>query len=639
EKAEAGYQKVYLEGFVHDYELAIRHVDGTVIPVLYNASVYHNESGEVVGVFAAARDISEQKRAEAELYKLNHELTKITENLMSANRELESQKSELASQSAELMEQNVELEMQKKQLNEASRLKTNFLSNMSHELRTPLNSVIALSSVLNRRLEKQIPDEEYSYIEIIERNGKHLLTLINDILDISRIESGREEVEISKFNAANLITDVVLMINPQAKQKGIDLIHLESNEDLSLINDENKCRHILQNVIGNAVKFTNAGSVKVGATIENENIVIKVTDTGIGISEENISHIFDEFRQADGSTSRKFGGTGLGLAIAKKYANILGGTISVESTLGKGSEFAIMLPLEYNPEKSIIEEDIYIEPKYVLKQAHQNIPMEMSQKTILIVEDSEPAIVQIIDILEESGFNVLVAHNGNEALDIIRQTIPDAMILDLMMPGIDGFNVLKTIRDEDRTARIPVLILTAKHITKSDLKLLKRNNIHQLIQKGDVNRNDLLKAVSTMVFFEKEEFTRPKREKQLFTGKPVVLVVEDNPDNMITVKALLGDKYVIIEAKDGRESIALAKQHLPNLILMDIALPGIDGIEAFGVIRADVNLEHIPVIALTASAMTYDREAILAHGFDAYIPKPIDEIVFFKTINQTLYGK
>ncbi len=205
----------------------------------------------------------------------NQKNKEISEKIAQANLELQSQKSELLSQSSELIEQNTELEMQKKQLNEANRLKTNFLSNMSHELRTPLNSVIALSGVLNRRLVNQIPEEEYSYLEVIERNGKHLLTLINDILDISRIESGKEEMEITMFNANNLIAEVVSMIEPQSKQRSIELIQIDKDEECFVTTDANKCKHILQNLISNAVKFTIKGQVAVKAKLENEMLLIR----------------------------------------------------------------------------------------------------------------------------------------------------------------------------------------------------------------------------------------------------------------------------------------------------------------------------------------------------------------------------
>jgi CheY-like chemotaxis protein len=220
---------------------------------------------------------------------------------------------------------------------------------------------------------------------------------------------------------------------------------------------------------------------------------------------------------------------------------------------------------------------------------------------------------------------------------MISQTIPDAMILDLMMPGVDGFEVLKSLREVEETAHVPVLILTAKHITKEDLRVLKRNNVHQLIQKGDVNRNELLNAVASMVSTEQPD--KPELPLQQIIGKPVVLVVEDNADNMITVKAIMANHFTVVEAIDGVEAVEVAKTTHPNLILMDISLPGIDGVEAFTQIRKIKELDEVPVIALTASALVADREVILAHGFDDYLAKPIDEKIFFETINRVLYGK
>lgn len=561
------------------------------------------------------------------------------EALEQQNAELESQKHELLTQSSELAQQNSELETQKNQLVEASRLKTNFLSNMSHELRTPLNSVIALSGVLSRRLESQIPSEEFSFIEVIERNGKNLLLLINDILDISRIESGHEEIEISHFNMNALVEEIITIIKPQADQNNISIIHETNGLDLYLRSDLDKCHHVLQNLIGNAVKFTEHGNVNICATTNKDQIEVKVSDTGIGISADHLPYIFDEFRQADGSTSRRFGGSGLGLAIAKKYANILGGTITVKSTMNEGSEFTLILPLTYDALNRIPDNDNSFVMNTPLKQGAIHTIQESKLKTVLIVEDNESAIIQIKSLVEEIGVRVLVAHNALEAFNIIDNIIPDAMILDLMMPEIDGFSVLQTMRDAEATALVPVLILTAKHITKDDLKNLKRNNIHQLIQKGDVDRLKLQQAVTSMIYPEKTGTIEPQRTLQDIPGKPLVLVVEDNPDNMITVRAMLAGNYTVLEAVDGNEGIEMARLHIPHLILMDIALPGINGIEAFQRIRSIPTLSHIPVIALTASAMEKDREAILSHGFDAYIAKPIIAKEFFKVINEVLYGK
>lgn len=577
-------------------------------------------------------------------------IKEFSEKLEHQNRELDAQKNEMEEQSVELIHQNIELEMQKKELNEANQLKTNFLSNMSHELRTPLNSVIALSGILNRRLKNEIPEEEYSYLEVIERNGKNLLALINDILDISRIEAGREEFEITTFNINQLLNEVVEMLAPQANEKNVICINRAKDTAVYINSDSDKCRHILENLAGNAVKFTEKGQVELSVGQNGENIEIRVKDTGIGIEANYLPFIFDEFRQGDGSTSRRFGGTGLGLAIAKKYANLLGGIVSVKSVVNEGSEFILALPINYSPENKVTE-PAFEAAREEFKQAQNTLAKatglklsgkpsaDASAKTLLIVEDSEPAIIQIRDLLEESGYTIKVARDAKEAFQIVAEVIPDALVLDLMIPGIDGFELLRTLREAEPTADVPVLVLTAKHITRDELKYLTKNNIHQLIQKGDVNREELKKAIASMLYPETQAKKVRSYEPRTDQRKPLVLAVEDNPDNMITVKALLNDHFRVLEAADGQASIEMAKQFVPDLILMDIALPGIDGIQAFKAIRSLPGLENIPVIALTASAMTQDREGILAQGFDAFIPKPIIEREFLKVIQEVLYGR
>jgi signal transduction histidine kinase/CheY-like chemotaxis protein/HAMP domain-containing protein len=562
-----------------------------------------------------------------------------SDKLESQNRELASQTRELVVQADELSEQNIELELQKKQLDEANRLKSTFLSNMSHELRTPLNSVIALSSVLHRRLHNTIPDEEYSYLEVIERNGKQLLALINDILDLSRIEAGREEINPTRFSFKPLVDELAEMIHPQILGKDIVLQNLISPDLPQITSDLTKCRHILQNLIGNAVKFTDVGKVEINAVQVDGNIRISVTDTGIGIAPEKIPFVFDEFRQADESTTRKYGGTGLGLAIARKYATLLHGSITVESTLGKGSTFTITLPLTL---KLLTGSSL---PGANLEYFAQTMPAEMPAeplthtKRILLVEDSEPAVIQVSDILVGKGYLVDVAHNGREALEKINEAVPDALILDLMMPEVDGFEVLRMIRSAEKTAQIPVLILTAKQVTREELNFLQGNHVYQLIQKGSINKNDLLAAVARMVFPPREIPTqdpnKPARPQP--SAKPVILLVEDNPDNRKTVKALLDNTCQVIEANDGHAGLKQAITRKPDLILLDISLPGMDGFQVLQAIRNDETIRHTPIVALTARAMKGDREVILAHGFDAYLSKPVDAESLKNTISDILH--
>jgi len=550
------------------------------------------------------------------------------------NRELEAQKRELATQTAELTEKNMELEMQKKQLDEANRLKNSFLSSMSHELRTPLNSVIALSNVLTRRLAGKIPDDEYSYIGVIERNGKQLLELINDILDLSRIEAGREEIRVNTFSVNELIREVVEMIEAQANQKNITLHYVVEEHLPKIQSDYEKCRHILQNIVANAVKFTEEGKVEIHAKHKDDAIYIDIIDTGIGIKEEFINHIFEEFRQADGSNSRKYGGTGLGLAIAKKYADMLGGAISVISAEGKGSHFTLKLPLQATNKTTQLESE-YIVHRPILSKTAQEV--DKTTKTILIVEDTDAIIVQLRDVLEAEGYRVVVAHNGQEAIEQVALQTPNGMILDLMMPDVDGFEVLKRIRSEKMSEQLPVIILTAKFVTKEEIAFLTHNNIFQLIHKGDINKNQLLQVVAQAVTQQpmakvsaSSSLTLPLQTDK----KATVLIVEDNFDNRLTIKALLEGQYEILESEDGLTGVEMARKHHPNLILMDIALPGMNGIEALHKLRQDVETQNIPVIAVSASAMKGDREDFLSQGFDGYISKPIDSKTFEETIKK-----
>ncbi|MBB3188223.1 hybrid sensor histidine kinase/response regulator [Microbacter margulisiae] len=545
------------------------------------------------------------------------------------NNELESQKRELAAQTSELTEQNVELAMQKKQLGEANKMKNSFLSSMSHELRTPLNSVIALSNVLSRRLSGKLSDEEYSYIGVIERNGKQLLSLINDILDLSRIEAGREEIRAHLFNMNDLIRDVVETIEPQSKQKKLKLIYIPNEALPEITSDYDKCRHILQNIVANAIKFTEKGKVEIRADRIVDAVQIDIIDTGIGIKAEFLPHIFEEFRQADGSNSRKYGGTGLGLAIAKKYANMLGGQISVESAEGHGSHFTFSIPVKLGAQVKTVDYQGISAPVYKPEEIqHESQKIDVTKKTILVVEDTEAIVIQLCDILETEGYHVMVAHNGQEALERISEQMPDTMILDLMMPEVDGFEVLRHIREEKISEHLPVIILTAKYVTKDELAFLTHNSIFQLIRKGDINKAQLLNAVIQSMLPADQEISNttatPQQLRIPINERPTVLIVEDNADNMLTIKALLEDSCVVIEAEDGISGVELAKQHVPHIILMDIALPGMSGIEALHILRKNQKTKNIPVIAVSASAMKGDRESFLIEGFDDYVSKPID---------------
>lgn len=603
-----------------------------IIALISLASV-DNYSEESIRLIHDISDILTARFNGVIAFSKNQEISK---SLESQNCELMAQSRELFSHTNELKEQNIELEVQKKQLDEANRLKSVFLSNMSHELRTPLNSVIALSGVLIRHLQGKIPDDEYSYLEVIERNGRLLLSLINDILDIARIEAGKEEVQISSFSVRGLVSTVLDMIEPQAIEKGIALINNIDDTTPTITSDLSKCQHILQNLVANAVKFTEKGSVTISVTTNDNGIFISVSDTGIGIKAEILPYIFDEFRQGDERIGRMYGGSGLGLSIAKKYALFLNGNILVESTQGSGSTFTLRLPFRFSDESPYPIK----ESKGKIQQISDDGTNETRDGpgTILLVEDNEPAIIQIRDLLEEQGYYVWVARDGKEALARIQIALPDALILDLMMPEVDGFTVLHMIRSQERTANLPVLILTAKHITNEELAFLKGNHVHQLIQKGDISRSSLVAAVKNMILTP-AAVTKTVPEPLFIReshARPRILIIEDNPDNLITVRAILQDMADIIEATDGQTGLAQARKQTPDIILLDISLPVMDGFQVLDALKSDENLHKIPVVALTARAMLGDREEILSQGFDGYLSKPVDEGLLKQTIRRIL---
>ena len=434
------------------------------------------------------------------------------EELQAQQEELEAQTEELREQAEEVQEQNVELERQQRAVEEASRLKSQFLANMSHELRTPLNSVMALSRVLTMQAKSKLSAEEAGYLDIIERNGRNLLQLINEILDLAKIEAGRMDVHPKPFSLRQLLEDTLESIIPLAKEKNLEIRQDIPQNLPDLESDELRVSQILQNLLGNAVKFTDSGYVRVSVRSDSTHVEVQVSDTGIGISEEEIPYIFDEFRQADGSSTRRHEGTGLGLAIAYKATQMLCGTISVESVLGKGSTFTLSLPLVWT--QSSLPSERSTSPRSTDVPSERNAPCRrvgLSSSSILdaettsrpahilLVEDNEGAIIQVKAVLESVGHTVHVARGGQEAMDYTSQTIPDGIILDLMMPGIDGFTVLEKIRGKAATKNIPVLILTAKDLTPTDLKRLSANHVQQLVQKGDVDRETLLTKTQAMI--------------------------------------------------------------------------------------------------------------------------------------------
>ena len=562
---------------------------------------------------------------------------RLAEELRFNNEELTSLNEELQLQSEELRDQADELEVQRAALDEANRLKSQFLSNMSHELRTPLNSVMALSQLMLTRGPGKKPEQDAEYLQVIERNGRHLLNLINELLDLSKIESGRMEAIVTEFDPRRVVERALETARLLAKEKDLPL-RVRVGDVPKMCSDEEKVYQILLNLLSNAVKFTEAGKIEVTVEAADEQVSFAVRDTGVGIAQGDLEHVFDEFRQVDGSTTRRHSGTGLGLSIGQKLARLLGGEITVQSTPHEGSTFTLTLPVQCPADvQTVRAAPVTNGTPTAESSARAKSTWSHSQRPlVLVVEDNEVAALQIRSILEESGYLVTVATGGGQALESVKHQVPDAIVLDLMMPQIDGFQVLEQIRSVEQTAPVPVLVLTAKELTAEDHARLTLNNVQELVQKGSVDRDQLLKHVDRLLgrpsapapaaaeSTATEPSGRPATSAKPSTGG-TVLVVEDNADNLLAIGAILDELDVeYVAAEDGRQAVRLAKQFRPGLVLMDIELPELSGLDAAKQIKADPALRDVPIVAVTAKAMKGDRETILAAGFDDYLSKPVD---------------
>jgi signal transduction histidine kinase/CheY-like chemotaxis protein len=561
----------------------------------------------------------------------NEELAVMNEELQAQTEELQAQSEELQAQTEELRAQTEELERQRLRAEEADRLKSEFLSNMSHELRTPLNSVLALTQLMITRGTGKDAAKEVEYLQVIERNGRHLLHLINDILDIARIESGRVQLTLTEIDPGETCARALETVRPLAVERGLEL---KANYfDLPRIStDEDKLQQILINLLSNAVKFTNQGEIELAVEAVGDRVRFVVRDTGVGITPEVLPFIFDKFRQADGSSTRRFEGTGLGLAICRSLAEILGGEITVESLVGRGSTFALTLPKncpepqEGTDAMSVTRSSPYTEP-------FQSPPVPSVARSepplILVVEDNPVATLQIRTVMEEQGYVVQAVPSGAEALAALPLVRPDGIILDLMMPEVDGFQVLEQIRAMPATATIPVLVLTAKELTPEDRASLANHHIRQLVQKGSLNREELAACVRRLLRIPAAplplpQAPTPRPPDSRRPGGPI-LVVEDNRDNLLVITSVLEEAGLkCITATDGQKAVAMAREAPPALILMDMQLPSVCGLEAARQIKADPLLAGIPIVALTAMAMRGDREEILAAGLDDYLAKPFE---------------
>jgi signal transduction histidine kinase/DNA-binding response OmpR family regulator len=496
---------------------------------------------------------------------------------------------------------------------EASRLKSDFLANMSHEIRTPMNGVIGMTSLL---LDSPLAEAQRDYVETIRASGETLLTVINDILDFSKIEAGKMHLERMDFSLVESIEQAFDVVAFRAHQKGIELAYfVEPEVPTMLVGDAVRLRQVLVNLLGNAVKFTEAGEIvlSVGLTggkggAEPE-IRFVVTDTGVGMSSESLGLLFTSFQQVDSSPTRRYGGTGLGLAICKRLVELMGGAISVESSLGVGSTFIFTIRV---PAAAV--QRTWQAPAATLGSA---VPK------VLIVDDNATNL-RILDLqLSARGFTVVKANSGAQALEMLAAEPGVAVVItDLQMPGMDGVGLATEIRKQAKYAMVPILLLSSG----TSLRAEPGETLFAARIMKPAKLPALLTAIATAL--------RPPQApapavavvaiEQLSRRYPLsILVAEDNTVNQKVVLQLLRRMgYVADLAVNGQEAVTAVARKAYDLVLMDIQMPVMDGLEAMKQIRL-LPQAAPQLVAVTANAFDDDRVGLLAAGFDDFVSKPI----------------
>jgi CheY-like chemotaxis protein/CHASE3 domain sensor protein len=547
------------------------------------------------------------ERSEVELKAQQEELRQTNEELEEKANLLEEQKEELEATSMEVEDKARELEL-------TSKYKSEFLANMSHELRTPLNSILILAQLLVENKSKVLGEKEVTYAKNIHSSGNDLLELINEILDLSKVESGKVDLEIDEVDIGQVVGNLRAMFTELANSRTIDfeIIQPEDQAPGTLHTDGQRLVQILRNLLSNAFKFTEKnGKVIFQVAMQDKAVTFSITDTGIGIPESKQEIIFQAFQQADGSTKRKYGGTGLGLSISRELAHALGGDIHLQSEEGKGSRFILTLPLEYDPAivtlppaaplvikkpekhaarpeelpKHPISRENAIDDRYIIKE---------NDRIVLIIEDDERFAGILLDFFRERNYKGIIAHQGNTGLSLARYYRPDAIILDMHLPVMDGSEVLRQLKNDPSLRHIPVQIFSGYDRRKESLQLGAFDFV-----KKPVTRSTMQDAVDKM-----EEFIRKKLKK--------LLIVEDNRQQNNAIRELIGNGDVkSFSAYAGMEAFEIMQKEKFDCVIIDLGLPDMSGIELLEKIKANGELNKVPIIVYTGKDLNKEEAARL----------------------------
>ncbi len=613
EQARSGYREVFSQGSVIDYPLAIRHVSGQITYVLYNASIYYDAEGAVAGVFAVARDVTELNQQQEALRLSNEEMRALSEELKAQNEEFRANQEELRAQQEEMQQKNQLLEVQSqalerarleaesraRELGLANQYKSDFLANMSHELRTPLNSILILARNLAENEEANLTTEQVESASVINDSGSHLLALINDILDLSKIEAGRFELFNEEFSLLELMTYLQKSFTPLADQKAIGF-SLEMTEDLPSVvqGDRQRIVQVLTNLLSNAVKFTDSGHVKIKVSHTEEFLRFDVSDTGIGIPADKLNYIFGVFQQIDGSISRKYGGSGLGLAISKRLIELMGGAINVFSEPGRGSTFSITLPHIHNPSKPTLVQ--------VMSAPVDETPLPKrlgrTGEPILVVEDDQRLTSILERLIDTLGFTVAAVASGEKALEFVENQHPVGIIMDLGLPGIAGIEVLRMLKNNPLTSTIPVFIMSGAQ----DNGEAKNAGALGYLKKP-ITKDNIAAAIRQIIEYN-DHLSK------------TVLVIEDNPTDILGLQSLFqNDPVQLISMSTGKEAMTWLQNHHADAIILDLMLPdttGFDWLQELTLLK-----QHPRIIIHSARDLSGDELFELRQHADTVVTK------------------